>query len=139
MIKANKIFKISIKSEIDEDNDSLEHPIYNDFSNFLEPIDHRYIGFEDKKTIFIRLLDHKVKMFCYTLSKYDIEFDIDDVTSEVITGEISKKYPSVENLTPGLFRNFRYDNTSIDDILEKINKSGIDSLDKIDKYILSKQ
>jgi len=134
-MKSNKIYQISIKVDNKEtDNDS--HPIYEDFSTILDIEDNKYIGFTDDNKIFIRLLDYKFKRFCNLLSKYDIEFDVKDVTQDVIKGDIQKKYPDVEELTPHLFEDFRYDNTSIDDILDKINERGIDSIDFIDKSIL---
>ena len=71
------------------------------------------------------------------MSKY-FEFTKTDVTDKVISGEIAKEYPEVKEVTPKLFTDFRLDNTSVDDILDKIIESGIDSLDKIDKTILKK-
>ena len=65
-------------------------------------------------------LNYKFNSFCNLLSKYDIEFNISDVTESVIKGDIQKMYPDVEELTPNLFEDFRYDNTSVDDILDKI-------------------
>lgn len=135
-MKASKIYKISITSEIDEDNDDFNHPIYEDFTKILDLDENKYIGFADSKTIFTRLLDYKFKLFCGILSKYGIEFDIEDVTSSVIKGDIQKQYPDVEKLTPHIFEDFRYDNTSIDDVLDKINEKGINSIDDIDKNIL---
>lgn len=135
-MKASKIYKISITSEIDEDNDDFNHPIYEDFTKILDLDENKYIGFADGKTIFTRLLDYKFKLFCGILSKYGIEFDTEDVTSSVIKGDIQKHYPDVEKLTPRIFEDFRYDNTNIDDVLDKINEKGINSIDDIDKSIL---
>ena len=73
----------------------------------------------------------KLKEFLKNISKTD-------VTDKVISGEIQKLYPEVEKFTPKLFENFRLDNTTIDDVLDKINDKGIESLDDIDKKVLSK-
>jgi hypothetical protein len=134
-MKSNKIYQISIKVD-NKETDSDSHPIYKDFSNILDVEDNKYIGFTDDNKIFIRLPDYKFNSFCNLLSKYNIVFDVYDVTEDVIKGDIQKKYPDVEELTPYIFEDFRYDNTSIDDILDKINERGIDSLDEIDKSIL---
>jgi hypothetical protein len=37
-----------------------------------------------------------------------------------------------------LFRRFRLDNETVDDVLDKINENGLKSLDKVDKKILKK-
>jgi hypothetical protein len=136
-MKSNKIYQISIKGD-NKETDSASHPIYKDFSNILDVEDNKYIGFTDDNKIFIRLPDYKFNSFCSLLSKYNIVFDVYDVTEDVIKGDIQKKYPDVEELTPYIFEDFRYDNTSIDDILDKINERGIDSIDDIDKSILAK-
>jgi hypothetical protein len=58
-----------------------------------------------------------------------------DVTEKVISGEIQAEYPEVEK---ELFENFRLDNVTVDDVLDKISRLGIESLDDIDKKILEK-
>lgn len=136
-MKANKIFQIIIKSDNPE-TENESHPIYQDFTSVLDPEDNKYIGFTNDNKIFVRLIDYKFNKFCDLLSKYNIIFSVSDVTESVINGDIQKKYPDVEALTPHLFESFRYDNTSIDDILDKINERGINSIDDIDKVILSK-
>jgi urate oxidase len=97
----------------------------------------KYLGFTNDDDIFVRLPDYKVDKITAVLSKY-FEFTKTDVTDKVISGEIAKIYPEVKEVTPKLFTDFRLDNTSVDDILDKIIESGIDSLDKIDKTILKK-
>lgn len=86
--------------------------------------------------MFIRLLDYKVDEVCNILYKYGFEFSKYDVTESVIKGNTQKEYPEVAKLTPYLFEDFRTENTSIDDVLDKINEMGIDSLDDIDKSVL---
>jgi hypothetical protein len=134
-MKANKIYEIAIKGDNTE-TDNESHPIYNEFTSILDVEDNKYIGFTDDNKIFIRLPDYKFNSFCNLLSKYDIEFNVSDVTESVIKGDVQKRYPEVGELTPQLFEDFRYDNTTIDDVLDKINEMGIDSLDEIDKSIL---
>lgn len=137
-MKANKIYllKFSVRPiEIDND-DSFEHPFYNDLSLSLNDEDRKYVGFADNEDMFIRLLDHKLDMVCNILTNYGFVFEKKDVTIDAIRGRLQKDYPEVSELTPYLFEDFRYDNTSIDDVLDKINETGMKSLDKIDNEIL---
>jgi hypothetical protein len=134
-MKANKIYLLKFTKLVDIED--VKHPIYNDFTNCLNPEDVRYVGFTENDDVFIRLNDYKVDTFANIFTKYGFEFDVLDVTDSVIKGKTQKKYPEVEKLTPYLFEDFRVETTSIDDILDKINETGMDSLDKIDKNILS--
>jgi len=136
----NKIYFLKIVSEniTEFDIDSTDnHPIYEELSDCLDPGDEDYLGFTNDDDIFVRLSDYKVDKITTVLSKY-FEFTKTDVTDKVISGDIEKTYPEVKAVTPKLFTDFRLDNTSVDDILDKIIESGIDSLDKIDKEVLKK-
>jgi hypothetical protein len=113
------------------------HPFYEELTECLDEKDQEYIGFTDDDDLFIRLDEYKVEKVERVFKKYFI-FSKTDVTDKVISGEIQKLYPEVEKFTPKLFENFRLDNTTIDDILDKINDKGIESLDDIDKKVLSK-
>jgi len=135
MMKANKIYLIKFTKLVNIDDE--KHPIYNDFTNCLNPEDQKYVGFADNEDIFIRLNDYKVDSFASIFTKYGFEFDVLDVTDSVIKGKTQKIYPEVEALTPYLFEDFRLDTTSVDDILDKINETGMDSLDNTDTVILS--
>jgi hypothetical protein len=136
-MKANKIYLLKFTKTVNvEDGDEFTHPIYNDLSNCLNADEQKYLGFADNEDIFIRLVDYKVSLVSNIFTKYGFEFDVIDVTSSVIKGDIQKEYPEVEKLTPYLFEDFRIDTTSVDDILDKINEKGMDSLDNIDKKIL---
>lgn len=136
----NKIYFLKIVSEnINEYNiDSTDnHPIYEELSDCLDPGDVDYLGFTNDDDIFVRLVDYKVDRITTVLSKY-FEFTKTDVSDKVISGEIQKLYPEVETITPKLFKKFRLDNETVDDVLDKINEGGIESLDKVDKKILKK-
>lgn len=136
----NKIYFLKIISETikEFDMDSVDnHPIYEELSDCLEPGDSDYLGFTNDDDIFVRLSDYKVDKITAVLSKY-FEFTKTDVTDKIISGSVEKEYPEVKQISPKLFKDFRLDNTSVDDILDKIIENGIDSLDKIDKDILKK-
>lgn len=136
-IKSNQIYLFKFTKLVNiGDDDEFTHPIYSDLSNCLDDGEDKYIGFSDNEDMFVRLSDYKVGLIAEIFSKYGFEFDIIDVTESVIKGITQKEYPEVEKLTPYMFEDFRYENTSTDDVLDKINEMGIDSLDKIDKEIL---
>jgi len=134
-MKSDKIFLISFTKRI-EVGDNYNHPLYTDMANCLSEGDDKYIGFAKNEDMFVRLSESKVKSLCSVFEKYGFEFNLTDITSELIKGEICKKYPEVDFLTPGLFENFRIDETSVNDVLDKISEKGIASLDDIDKRIL---
>ncbi len=136
-IKSNKLFKIEFTKYIDlPEDDEFKHPLYNDITNCLDDDDDKLMGFANNNDIFINLSDSKVNEICNIFRKYGFEFKLLDVTDKAIIGDLQKEFPEVEELTPGLFTSFRIDNTSIDQVLDKICYNGINSLDEIDKLIL---
>ena len=134
IMKSNNIYFVRFTKSSDiEDN---AHPIYQDLSNALDKEDGKYLGFTNGEDLFIRLVYFKVQKVLDVFTKYGFEFEVTDVTSDVISGDIQKKFPEVEKLTPYMFDNFRIENTSVDDVLDKILERGINSIDTIDKMIL---
>jgi hypothetical protein len=136
----NKIYQITILEDVENinsnDND-FSHPFFEDITLSLNEKDTNYIGFSDNDEMFVRLDTIKLKRVVDIMKKYFV-IDIKDVSEKVISGELQKLYPEVESVTPKLFKKFRLDNETVDDVLDKINNVGINSLDKIDKKILKK-
>ena len=134
IMKSNNIYFVRFTKSSDiEDN---AHPIYQDLSNALDKEDGKYLGFTNGEDLFIRLVYFKVQKVLDVFTKNGFEFEVTDVTSDVISGDIQKKFPEVEKLTPYMFDNFRIENTSVDDVLDKILEKGLNSIDNIDKIIL---
>lgn len=136
-MKSNKIYLIKFTKKVEVDND-FNHPVYEDLSKCLDKGDEKFIGFTDNEDIFVRLSDIKVDKICNIFTKHGFEFNVNEVTELVINGDMQKAYPEVEELTPQIFEVFRLENTSVDDILDKISEKGMDSLDETDKAILNK-
>lgn len=134
IMKSNNIYFVRFTKSSDIEDDA--HPIYQDLSNALDKEDGKYLGFTNGEDLFIRLVYFKVQKVLDVFTKYGFEFEVTDVTSDVISGDIQKKFPEVEKLTPYMFDNFRIENTSVDDVLDKILEKGINSIDNIDKMIL---
>jgi hypothetical protein len=133
----NNIYLLNLK-EIgemeDTSNSDFSHPIFDDLAMILSEYT-KYIGFSDDGYMFVRLPEHKLSELEYIINKYTT-FTKEDVTSRVISGEMQRMYPEVEKLTPMLFRNFRLELTTVDNILDRIRHSGLSSLDMIDMSIL---
>ena len=115
-----------------EDIEDMTHPFYDEISQVIGEEDVKYMGFTDEDDLFITLDDYRIEKVTFLLQKYFIVTKT-DVTEKVISGEMQAEYPEVEN---GLFENFRLENTIVDDVLDKISRLGIESLDDIDKAIL---
>ena len=85
----------------------------------------------DDVNLFVCFEELKLKQLLLVFTKF-FEFTIEDIKESVINGEMQKLHPE----SSMFLTNFRLKNTPIDSILDKINKTGIDSLDEIDKGIL---
>ncbi len=116
----NKIYYLKIVNDIEEYNinSTNNHPIYEELSNCLDIADIQYLEFTNDDDIFVRLPNYKVDKIITTLSKY-FKYTMSDVTDAVISGELERKFPESYKL----FNNFRLDNTSLDNILDKINNA----------------
>jgi hypothetical protein len=141
-MKSNKIYFIKVIKEIDgmggiENDSDFSHHFYTELLDVIDVEEVKYIGFSDSEDFFVRFEGLKFNKVLSVLKKH-FELTATDVTDKVISGEIQKLYPEVESLTPELFTDFRLDNTSTDDVLDKINFTGIESLDEIDKEILKR-
>ena len=114
----NKIYYLKIVNDIEEYNinSTNNHPIYEELSNCLDIADIQYLEFTNDDDIFVRLPNYKIDKIITTLSKY-FKYTMSDVTDAVISGELERKFPESYKL----FNNFRLDNTSLDNILDKIN------------------
>ena len=66
------------------------------------------------------------------LRQKDIDFEYEDISDNVLTGDISFKGTSFE----GEVNEFIINHTTVDHILDKINKFGVESLTENDKVIL---
>jgi len=109
---------------IDEFDENLQYIELEDDVNWIEPT----IGiFSEEFIVFI-------KSMC---EKYEVKYKITDITDEHIYSssafeEFLNKYSDKKKD----IENYILYNTSVDDILDKINKFGIDSINEIDKKIL---
>ena len=127
------LFKLIGEDIEDGDNNDFTHPFYAEIAQILGEGDAKNLGFTKDKAMFAALEEAKLEKLSNLMNKYFI-ISKTDVTEKVIRGEIQAEYPEVEK---ELFENFRLENTTVDNVLDKINNFGIESLDHIDKAILA--
>lgn len=132
-MESNKIHFIKFKKRNPEIENNLKHPFYLDLARSVDKGGQKLFAFTKEEDIFLKVVDYKLKKITDVFEKWGFEFDVLNVTGQVLSGEIQKKYPDIET---EIFTEFRLNNTSIDDVLDKINDSGIESLDEVDKMIL---
>ena len=113
------------------DNNDFTHPFYSEIAQILVEDDAKNLGFTKDKAMFAALEEAKLEKLSNLMNKY-FTISKTDVTEQVISGEIQAQYPEVEK---ELFENFRLENTTVDNVLDKISSLGIESLDYIDKMI----
>ena len=131
-MKKMYLFKLVGEDIIDGDNNDFSHPFYTDIAGVIDPSDVKYMSFGNDKTMFIAVGDNRIEGITAVFTKYFM-LSITDISNEVLSGSIQKEYPEMDQ---EYFDEYRLEYTTTDDILDKIVRYGIDSLDKIDKIIL---
>jgi hypothetical protein len=75
----------------------------------------------------------------YLYNKYGIEYKVTDITDECThSASAFEKFLTKYSSKKEDIENYIFSNTTINDVLDKINKFGIISLTEIDKQILNK-
>ena len=131
-MKKMYLFKLVGEDILDGDNNDFSHPFYAEISEVINPDDVQYMRFGKKETIFITIEDFRIKEISTVFTKHFI-LSIRDISNDVLTCNIQREYPEIDR---EYFDEYRLANTTMDDVLDKISKSGIHSLDHIDKRIL---
>jgi hypothetical protein len=119
---------IIYKIEQLEDTKDLSHvDITLDELKVLEGIESTQLILEENGSYVIGLItDECIDIMTSIFKKYDIKFSITDVTDQFVKTNIFK------------IKSFVLSNVTVNDILDKINKSGIESLNEIDYIVLNK-
>jgi len=104
--------------------------------NTLEQLELNQVILEDTGSYVIGLFTDEYLTFIKCLfDKHDINYSVTDVTSQ-----FTKNTP-ILNMFKGKedqIKSFVLSNVSVDDILDKINKSGMESLNEMDYMVLNK-
>jgi hypothetical protein len=108
--------------------------------DMLETLEVDQVVLEDNGICVVGFFTEKYLSFIVDLfEKHEIKYKITDVTSEYtnttpIFNQFVGKYKNQEDQ----IKSFMINNTSVDDILDKISKYGMESLNEVDYVILNK-
>lgn len=136
-MKPNKLFLIEIIDEVslgDKEDEKLAEMLLEQVmeSSFNEE-DFDNISFCSDTSMLIYLPEDKVNIFNDILSQYCIE----TIKQEIDIEYINEHLINIDDYeTQAIIGKYRKSNTSIDDVLDKINNQGIETLDVIDLEIL---
>jgi len=129
-----KIFKI--KTDLTKERDEI---LTSNFTkdeedrifNFFENGNRSYDMFDENGHMFVYYLCNQeaLEYIKYLFYKYEVKFDIDDITNDFLIGKI--------DISDSHFQNYLIENLNVDTILDKINEFGFESLTNVDKKILS--
>ena len=135
METVNYLYEFNISSEQNYENETEEQSISLDreIECFFE--DGNTISENtDSGTLIMYLTKKKYNRFCEILDNYNVIYQNEDISKKVIyNSNIPEYYYNTDLIT-----SYIEENKNIDDILDKINISGIESLSVIDKKILEK-
>lgn len=137
-MKSNKIYLIRI---LEEHEKSQEEQLLTEFADCFEDGDEHNYAVEDVNGldfIFLRFSDYKIEKVCRVLDRY-VKYSVEEISDKIILDSADDIRDIIQNPEyKPFFDSFRIDNTNVDDVLDKINSKGIDSLDDIDKSVLMK-
>jgi len=116
------------KIEQFEDTEDLSHVDATPTElEVIESLESTQLILEDKGSYVIGLFtDEYIDILTSIFRKYNIKFSITDVTAQFVKTNIFK------------IKSYVFDTVSVDDVLDKINKSGMESLNEIDYIVLNK-
>ena len=103
---------------------------------------YNFIGAEsdDKEYSILSLESHKIDKLQSLMQNFEIPYTLKNVTQQVLIGDFDEDIKLVyedSEYNKIFIHDFQKDNLTIDDILDKINKFGSQSLTDLDKQILS--
>lgn len=125
--------------------EKVEKDVLDVFQKNFEPGDEKYVAFGEDDFMYLFVEDYKVKSVLNYLLENDLVVSHRDVTDEIISGEIydDVDFKSIYETTDEyelqfkkVFDTFILKNVSPDNVLDKINEKGIESLTDVDKEIL---
>lgn len=109
----------------------------NELSNIFEIDDYAaqvFFNINNEPCCIIFLNDDKTNTLINTWSDFDLIKSCKDITNDIISGKIINDFNDDD--FKYLANEFRKENITVDTVLDKISAFGIDSLDKLDLYIL---
>lgn len=138
-MRNEKIFLFKTKNLLDK-RDKLKMEKF--FTQLLDPYDYDYMATitEDDVDIFVCCFDYdKIKLMEKILTEYNILVSCQDITDDLIKFNIPKEVKDIMVDHPEnkwIVEDFILFNLDLDNILDKISESGLESLNKIEKRFL---
>jgi hypothetical protein len=130
-------FKIKLITELDELSDcgaDIISEIGEDFGDFIA-----FNEYDEYEIIFCFLEDYKIHSLLNIFEKHGLLIESKNITSSVLMSrfknELFEEIFQVEEFNK-MLENFLLSNLTINNVLDKINEQGIDSLTETDKIIL---
>jgi hypothetical protein len=127
------VYKIDTKltkEQAEDIYDNLTHQEIQDLESYkLVAYDVENNGMMTSYVVVNRYVLTRIILF---LRQRDIDFDYEDISNSVLTGVIKFKDTPIEKE----IIQFIVDNITVDNVLDKINQFGIDSLTETDKKCL---
>lgn len=145
-----KIYRVLFEKNsygLDREYDMFDQMDQNKISN-ISPM--AFIDFNDNKTnsyvLYIIIEEKTISEYTYILEKYDIKYDIRDISIDVLNKTIILEpeiRQHISNSNLGIFTYFIsnldewiYENLDIDIVLDRISMVGMDGLDQSEKEFL---
>ena len=129
------VYKIDTKltkEQAEDIYDNLTHQEIQDLESYkLVAYDVENNGMMTSYVVVNRYVLTRIILF---LRQRDIDFDYEDISNSVLTGVIKFKDTPIEKE----IIQFIVDNITVDNVLDKINQFGIDSLTETDKKCLER-
>lgn len=136
----DKVIRYTVIDNSPEDEKSIQ----KDLKDLMGSHDYRIIWVSNKEdihTLYAFLEDHEVRPLTNIFKKYGMIIEYKDISQDIITGKLPNKEDKKEFefvTWRRILNNFRVSNTTVDDILDVINDSGMGSLDELHLEILKK-
>ena len=129
-----RIYKISTDLTIEREEfltsnftKEEENTVFNFFENGNVTYD--IIGDDGLISVYYLCSEEALDYIKYLFYKYEVRFKLNDITNDFLIGKV--------DINDNNFQNYLLENLDVDKVLYKINELGIESLNDIDKKVLS--
>lgn len=132
-MKISRIYEFNIddRQDCSRETKALSEQLDKEISTFFESLENIKAEISDIDTLIISLSQSKYKEMCYILDKYKASYYCEDISDDILSNKILDYYYNID-----IVNEYRSDNLSIDDILDKVNSVGMGSLNEVDMKIL---
>jgi hypothetical protein len=132
-MKTNRLYEFNIddRQDCSHETKALSEQLDQEIDNFFESLENIKAEVSDIDTLIIYLTENKYKEMCYILDKYNASYYSEDISDVILSDEILDYYYNID-----IVNEYRSDNLSIDDVLDKVSSIGLDGLNEVDIKIL---